>query len=64
MLTPRVPVPPPRKDILSRLHFCPTPVTSLGNWIPSVLYAWGGVTRSSGLAQAVFSSEGEKPPPP
>ncbi|XP_070823210.1 uncharacterized protein [Chaetodon trifascialis] len=44
-----------KKEVLSRLHFSPMPVFTLGNWIPLVLYYWG---CSSRLAQAVFTSEG------
>lgn len=40
------------------------PVSSLGNWIPLVLYSWGCVSRSCGLAQAVFSSDGRQAPSP
>ncbi|XP_070767867.1 uncharacterized protein [Enoplosus armatus] len=43
------------KEVLSRLHFSPVPVFALGNWIPGVLYYWGGASR---LGQAAFTSEG------
>ncbi len=45
-----------KKEVMSRLHFSPVPVFMLGNWIPSVLYYWGGASR---YAQAVFTSEGK-----
>lgn len=44
------------KEILSRLHFSPTPVFALGNWIPRVLYSWGCGGHNCGLAQVLFSS--------
>ncbi|KAM6994372.1 uncharacterized protein LKV04_006787 [Tautogolabrus adspersus] len=47
-----------KKEVLSRLHFSPLPVFTLGNWIPSVLYYWGCSSRSCVLTQAVFTSEG------
>lgn len=47
------------KEILSRLHFSPTPVFTLGNWIPRVLYSWGCGGHNCGLAQVLFSSPGE-----
>eukprot|EP00066_Takifugu_rubripes_P014169 XP_011603435.1 PREDICTED: uncharacterized protein LOC101063950 [Takifugu rubripes] len=51
-----------KKEVLSRLHFCPLPVFSLGNWIPLVLYSWGCVSRGCGLTQAVFTSDEWKMP--
>ncbi|XP_038566528.1 uncharacterized protein si:dkey-256h2.1 [Micropterus salmoides] len=48
-----------KKEVLSRLHFCPMPVFTLGNWIPNVFYYWGVASR---LSQAVFTSEGWKMP--
>ncbi|KAI3360763.1 hypothetical protein L3Q82_013002 [Scortum barcoo] len=48
-----------KKEVMSRLHFSPVPMFMQGNWIPSVFYFWGGVSR---LAQVVFSSEGWKLP--
>lgn len=47
-----------KKEVLSRLHFSPVPVSALGNWIPHVLYYWGCTGRNCGLSQAVFTSEG------
>lgn len=47
-----------KKEVLSRLHFSPVPVFSLGNWIPSVLYSWTCIGRNCGLTQAVFTSKG------
>lgn len=44
------------KEILSRLHFSPTPVFALGNWLPRVLYSWGCGGHNCGLAQVLFSS--------
>ncbi|RXN10609.1 septin-7 isoform X1 [Labeo rohita] len=38
------------------LHFSPTPVFALGNWLPRVLYSWGCGGHNCGLAQVVFSS--------
>ncbi|KAI9999847.1 hypothetical protein NQD34_011690 [Periophthalmus magnuspinnatus] len=50
------------KDTLSRLHFCPLSVFSLGNWIPAVLYSWGCSGHNCGLSQAVFTSSDWKMP--
>ncbi|KAM9310513.1 uncharacterized protein KZ484_026388 isoform 2-T2 [Pholidichthys leucotaenia] len=51
-----------KKEVLSRLHFCPVPVFSLGNWIPGVFYSWGCTEPKCGLSQAVFTSSGWKMP--
>uniref|UniRef100_H3C439 Si:dkey-256h2.1 n=1 Tax=Tetraodon nigroviridis TaxID=99883 RepID=H3C439_TETNG len=51
-----------KEEVLTRLHFVPVPVFSLGNWIPFVLYSWSCVSRSCGLAQAVFTSDEWKMP--
>ncbi|XP_062277932.1 uncharacterized protein si:dkey-256h2.1 [Scomber scombrus] len=51
-----------KKEVLSRLHFSPVPVFSLGNWIPSILYYWSCMGHNCGLSQAVFTSEGWKMP--
>ncbi|XP_010888174.1 uncharacterized protein si:dkey-256h2.1 isoform X2 [Esox lucius] len=51
-----------KKEVLSRLHFSPVPVFSLGNWIPSVLYSWACSGHNCGLSQAVFTSTGWKMP--
>uniref|UniRef100_A0A667XXJ3 Si:dkey-256h2.1 n=1 Tax=Myripristis murdjan TaxID=586833 RepID=A0A667XXJ3_9TELE len=51
-----------KKEVLSRLHFCPVPAFALGNWIPGVLYTWACARRNCGLAQVVFTSEGWKMP--
>ncbi|KAF7662274.1 hypothetical protein LDENG_00239140 [Lucifuga dentata] len=45
-----------KKEVLSRLHFSPVPVFTLGNWIPSVLYSWGCMDHNCGLSQVVFTS--------
>lgn len=45
-----------RRDVLSRLHFCPVPVWSLGSWIPAALFSWTCSTHNCGLSQASFSS--------
>ncbi|NP_001373269.1 uncharacterized protein LOC337520 precursor [Danio rerio] len=50
------------KEILSRLHFSPTHVYNLGNWIPRVLYSWGCGGHNCGLGQVVFSSPDWKGP--
>ncbi|CAL8248696.1 unnamed protein product [Lota lota] len=51
-----------REEVMSRLHFSPLPVFTLGNWIPAVLNNWGCTRHKCGLAQAAFTSEGWKMP--
>ncbi|XP_075266555.1 LOW QUALITY PROTEIN: uncharacterized protein LOC115396397 [Salarias fasciatus] len=51
-----------KKEVLSRLHFSPMPVFTLGNWIPAVLYSWGCTGHNCGLSQAVFTSQGWRIP--
>ncbi|TNN49682.1 hypothetical protein EYF80_040132 [Liparis tanakae] len=46
------------QEVLTRLHFSPVPVSSLGNWIPDVLYYWRCSGRGCGFSQVVFKSEG------
>ncbi|XP_068997991.1 uncharacterized protein [Embiotoca jacksoni] len=47
-----------KKEVLSRLHFCPLPVFTLGNWIPAVFYYWGCNGHNCGISQARFTSQG------
>ncbi|XP_032898127.1 uncharacterized protein LOC116986660 [Amblyraja radiata] len=44
------------KNLLSRLHFVPTPVFALGNWIAAVFYSWRCQGHNCGFSQVVFSS--------
>ncbi|XP_078454085.1 uncharacterized protein LOC144720862 [Lampetra planeri] len=51
-----------RWDLQKRIHYVPVQVSSLGNWIPSLLYEWQCDDHNCGLAQVVFHCTGWKLP--
>ncbi|XP_053743666.1 uncharacterized protein si:dkey-256h2.1 [Synchiropus splendidus] len=51
-----------RKEVLSRLHFCPVPLFALGSWVTSVFYAWSCRGHNCGLSQAAFTADGWRIP--
>ncbi|KAM9782543.1 uncharacterized protein ACB057_014807 [Neosynchiropus ocellatus] len=51
-----------RKEVLTRLHFCPVPLFALGSWVASVFYAWSCRGHNCGLSQAAFASDGWRIP--